>query len=95
MMASPEVEQSFRNLVIFYHRELIYIDKGRKSSEFFSDTQRKKLVREGVLERKYGFGGCRLRLTKEAKNILNALMNRVRARRKLKLLEFFKLEIRP
>ena len=76
-MSSPEVEQSFRNLVMFYHRELIYIEQGRKASEFFSDPQRKKMIKQGVLERIYVHRGCRLRLTSKTKNVLNAYMNQV------------------
>jgi len=76
-VSSPEVEQSFRNLVVFYHQELIYIDKGHKASDFFSDPQRKKLIKQGVLERAYVHRGCRLRLTNKTKNILNAYMNQI------------------
>jgi hypothetical protein len=76
-MASPEVEQSFRNLVMFYHRELIYIDKGQKASDFFSDPQRKKLIKQGVLKREYVHRGCRLRLTDKTKNILNSYVNQM------------------
>jgi len=76
-MSSPEVEQSFRNLVMFYHRELIYIDTGRKASEFFSDLQRKKMVKQGVLEHYYVHRGCRLRLTSKTKNMLNSYMNQI------------------
>ena len=76
-MSSPEVEQSFRNLVTFYHQELIYIDKGRKASSFFSNHQRKKLIKQGVLERNYVYGGCRLKLTNKTKNNLNAYMNQI------------------
>ena len=76
-MSSPEVEQSFRNLVMFYHRELIYIEQGRKASEFFSDPQRKKLIKQGVLERIYVHRGCRLKLTNKTKTILNTYMNQM------------------
>jgi hypothetical protein len=76
-MSSPEVEQSFRNLVMFYHQELLYIDKGGKASDFFSDPQRKKLIKQGVLERTYVHRGCRLKLTNKTKNILNAYVNQM------------------
>jgi hypothetical protein len=74
-MESPEVEQSFRNLVMFYRKELQYIDKGQKSSKYFSDTQRKKMLKQGVLKRVYVHRGCRLRLTDKTKNVLNAYMS--------------------
>ena len=74
-MSSPEVEQSFRNLVIFYHQELIYIDKGHKASKYFSDSQRKKLVKQGVLEPMYVHRGRRLRLTNKTKMILNSYVS--------------------
>ena len=72
---SYEVEQSFRNLVVFYQKELLYIEKGRKASDFFSDPQRKKLIKQGVLERVYLHRGCRLKLTKKANIVLSAYMN--------------------
>jgi hypothetical protein len=71
-VSSPEVEQSFRNLVMFYRQELIYIDRGRKASDFFSDPQRQKLVKQGILERFYVHRGCRLRLTDKAKTTLES-----------------------
>ena len=74
-MSSPEVEQSFRNLVMFYHKELLYIDKGQKASKYFSDTQRRKMIRQGVLKRVYVHRGCRLRLTDKTKNVLNTYMS--------------------
>ncbi len=74
---SYEVEQSFRNIVIFYQKELLYIDKGYKASDFFSDPQRKKLVKTGILEHFYVHRGCRLRLTDKTKNVLNSYMNQL------------------
>ena len=74
-MSSPEVEQSFRNLVMFYQKELLYIDKGQKASKYFSDPQRKKMLKHGVLKRVYLHRGCRLKLTDKTKNILNAYMS--------------------
>ncbi|TFH16366.1 hypothetical protein E4H04_06730 [Candidatus Bathyarchaeota archaeon] len=71
---SYEVEQSFRNLVIFYQKELLYIDKGQKASDYFSDPQRKKLIKQGVLERIYVHRGCRLKLTNKANYVLNSYM---------------------
>ena len=76
-MSSPEVEQSFRNIVMFYRRELIYIDNGRKASDFFSDPQRHKLVKHGILEHFYVHRGCRLRLTDKAKNVLESYSNQM------------------
>lgn len=74
-MSSPEVEQSFRNLVMFYHKELQYIGKGQKASKYFSDTQRRKMVKQGVLKREFVHRGCRLRLTDKTKNVLNMYMS--------------------
>lgn len=73
-MSSPEVEQSFRNLVMFYSQELVQIERGRKASDFFSNHQRKKMVKQGVLKRVYVYGG-RLTLTNKTKNVLNSYMN--------------------
>lgn len=69
-MASPEVEQSFRNLVMFYSKELILIEKGQSPTKFFNDAQRKKLTNVGVLNRIYVHQGCRLILSEKAKNFL-------------------------
>lgn len=76
-MESPEVEQSFRNLVMFYQKELLYIDKGQMASKYFSDTQRKKMLKHGVLKRVYVHRGCRLRLTDRTKNVLNTYMSQM------------------
>jgi hypothetical protein len=74
---SYEVEQSFRNLVMFYQKELLYIEKGHKASDFFSDPQRKKLVKQGILEHVYVHRGCRLKLTDKTKSVLNSYMNQL------------------
>ena len=73
-MSSYEVEQSFRNIVVFYQKELLYIEKGHKSSKFFSDPQRKKLIKIGVLEPFYVHRGRRLKLTDKTKFVLNSFM---------------------
>ena len=70
-MSSYEVEQSFRNLVLFYNKELTYVHKGEKATRYFSARQRKKLVKVGVFERFY-FRGIHLKLTKKAVNMLNS-----------------------
>ena len=72
---SYEVEQSFRNLIMYYRTELLYINSGARASDYFSNPQRKKLVKQGVLERVYLQGGCRLKLTKKANNVLSAYMH--------------------
>ena len=51
------------NVIYFYLEELLKIDKGEKATEYFNERQRKSLVKQGVLTRSYGHGGCRLRLT--------------------------------
>ena len=71
-MSSFEVEQSFRNIVMFYRKELIHIEKGAKASTYFSETQRKKLRNIGVLEQIY-HKGCRLKLTGKTLDILNTI----------------------
>ena len=63
-------EISFRNTVHFYREELMQIDKGVKATKVFKDRQRKSLVKAGILDREYGQGGCRLRLSKKARQIL-------------------------
>ncbi|MBN2335999.1 hypothetical protein JXL21_10615 [Candidatus Bathyarchaeota archaeon] len=72
MDRSP-IEQSFLNTVQFYHRELMLIDKGEKATSHLKDRQRKALVKAGVLNRVYGRGGCRLRLSVKAKRVLRDL----------------------
>jgi len=69
-MSSFEVEQSFRNIVRFYSKELYMISNGYKASKCFSEPQRKKLTKIGVLERVYVHQGCRLKLSDKAKDIL-------------------------
>jgi len=62
--------QSVTNVVHFYREELIKIDKGEKATEHFNERQRKSLVKQGVLERNYGQGGCRLELSKMTRRIM-------------------------
>lgn len=69
-MSSPEVEQSFRNLVMFYSKELKLINDGHSPTKFFNDVQRKKLTNVGVLDRIYVHQGCRLILSEKAKTFL-------------------------
>ncbi len=63
--------QSLRNTIEFYQEELLKIEDGEKATEHFNERQRKSLVKQGILERKYGHGGCRLKLTKKAKRIID------------------------
>ncbi len=72
-MSSYEVEQSFRNIVMFYQKELTYIHRGEKSTKFFSARQRRKLFRIGVFDRFYS-RGIHLKLSKKAVNVLNTYM---------------------
>ncbi|MCW4051251.1 MAG: hypothetical protein NWE89_16120 [Candidatus Bathyarchaeota archaeon] len=72
-MSSPEVEQSFRNIVMFYSKELKQVDAGLKSSVFFNEPQRKKLTKIGVFHRIYIHKGCRLLLSDKAKQVLNSM----------------------
>jgi hypothetical protein len=59
---------------MFYHKELKFIDKGERASDFFSVPQRKKLVKIGVFERVHERQGCRLQLTNKTKKVLNSHM---------------------
>ena len=67
------MEQSFRNIVRFYSRELVLISNGYKASKCFSEPQRRKLTKIGVLERFYQYQGCRLRLSDKARGILTSV----------------------
>ena len=62
--------QSMRNAVIFYREELNLIEKGEKATDHFNERQRKALVKQGILVRIYGHGGCKLKLSDKAKKIL-------------------------
>ena len=62
--------QSMRNTIEFYKEELLAIEEGEKATDHFNERQRKSLVKQGILERTYGHGGCRLKMTKKAKSIL-------------------------
>jgi hypothetical protein len=70
-MSSFEVEQSFRNIVMFYQKELLHINRGKKASTYFSVPQRKKLTKIGVFEREYMRRGCRLKLTQKTIEVLS------------------------
>lgn len=66
------MEQSFRNIVGYYSKELTLISGGYKASKCFSEPQRKKLTKIGVLERVYQRQGCRLRLSDKTRDMLVA-----------------------
>ena len=61
---------NFANMVNFFSNELTRIHNGEKSSEFFNDNQRRKLKELGILEQVYGYGGCRLLLSKKTMQLL-------------------------
>jgi len=61
---------SKRNTIDFYREELLKIEKGERATDHFNERQRKSLVKQGILVRVYGHGGCKLRLTEEAKRIM-------------------------
>lgn len=61
---------NFRNTVIYYLEELRRIDAGELATEHLKDRQRKALVKAGILKRVYGRGGCRLRLSNEARRLM-------------------------
>lgn len=62
--------QSMRNTIEFYQEELLKIEDGEKATDHFNERQRKSLVKQGILMRTYGHGGCKLKLTDEAKRFL-------------------------
>jgi hypothetical protein len=61
---------SKRNAIEFYREELLKIENGERATDHFNERQRKSMVKQGILVRVYGHGGCRLRLTEEAKRIM-------------------------
>lgn len=61
---------SKRNAIDFYREELLKIENGERATDHFNERQRKSLVKQGILVRVYGHGGCKLRLTEEAKRIM-------------------------
>jgi len=61
---------SKRNAIDFYREELIKIENGEKATVHFNERQRKSLVKQGILVRVYGHGGCKLRLSEDAKRIM-------------------------
>ena len=69
-MSSFEVEQSFRNIVSYYSKELVQINKGKKASIIFNNRQRKKLTKIGILERVVAPSGSKLKLTNKTINLL-------------------------
>jgi hypothetical protein len=66
-------DTNFRNTVIYYREELLRIDDGELATEHLKDRQRRALVKAGVLRRIYGSGGCRLKLSNEARRLLGKL----------------------
>jgi len=74
-MISENQEQTFhdiskRNAIDFYREELLKIENGERATDHFNERQRKSLVKQGILTRVYGHGGCKLMLTEEAKRIM-------------------------
>ncbi len=61
---------SKRNAIDFYREELLKIENGERATDHFNERQRKSLVKQGILVRVYGHGGCKLRLTEDAKRIM-------------------------
>lgn len=62
------------NVIYFYLEELLKIDTGEKATDYFNERQRKSLVKQGVLSRSYGQGGCRLQLTNKTKQIIQNMV---------------------
>ena len=63
-------EISKRNAIEFYREELLKIESGERATDHFNERQRKSLVKQGILVRVYGHGGCKLRLTEDAKRLM-------------------------
>ena len=61
---------SLKNTIQFYQEELLKIEDGEKATDHFNERQRKSLVKQGILERTYGHGGCRLKLSNKAKHLI-------------------------
>ena len=57
-------------MVRYYSKELTLISNGYKASSCFSEPQRRKLTKIGVLERVYMHRGCRLKLSEKAREIM-------------------------
>ncbi len=68
---APVEQQSIINIVLFYREELLKIDRGEKATDHFNERQRRSLVKQGILTRNYGHGGCRLELSKRTRQIIN------------------------
>jgi hypothetical protein len=66
-------DRSITNVVHFYREELLKIDQGEKATDHFNERQRKSLVKQGVLSRSYGQGGCRLELTNKTRQIIQTM----------------------
>jgi hypothetical protein len=66
-------DTNFRNTVIYYREELLRIEEGELATEQLKDRQRRALVKAGILRRVYGRGGCRLKLSNEARRLLGEL----------------------
>jgi hypothetical protein len=74
---SPE-KQSLINAILFYKEELLKIDRGEKATKHLNERQRRSLVKQGILTRNYGQGGCRLELTNQTKQIIqNTVTNNI------------------
>ena len=67
-------QRSMSNIIQFYLEELLKIEEGEKATEYFNERQRKALVKQGVLSRCYGHGGCRLQLTSTTKQIIQNMV---------------------
>lgn len=68
-------QRSTMNTIDFYQEELLKIQRGEKATVHFNERQRKSLVKQGILKRKYGHGGCRLELTEKTKRIMDDEVN--------------------
>lgn len=64
-------ERNYRNMIHFFREELRRIHQGEKASRYLNDYQRRKLTDLGILERNYGYGGCRLLVSEKARRLLN------------------------
>jgi len=62
-------EKNFKNMLNFYHDELITIDEGKISTSTLTHKERMRLIRYGILERK-PIRPTILELSEKARNLL-------------------------
>jgi len=70
-MSEMDLEElSFRNLVNYYHEELLYVHRNKTYPDTLTEHQRHRLNKLGVTSWRGGFRGCEAYLTPRTKNII-------------------------